>query len=491
MENEKQISHRNDNFLILSLMIGVLMGAIDSTIVLLALPTINEYFNTQLSLSIWVILIYLLVIAVGTTQLGRLGDILTRKRIFVAGLAVFTIGSALCGASVTIYELIGFRALQGVGAAMIQSNSGAIVADNFPPQRRGRVFGFTSIGYNSGAMLGIVLGGAITTFIGWQYIFYINVPIGIFAIIFGLKYIRSGNKVENKLDIPGTILLASALSLISYGGVNVTSSGLDMYNEFFILIGVIVLFSFILVERVVDKPLIPFRIFKIKVLSFSICAAFLQSLGFLSVVFLLIMYLQGIRDKTPFDSSLYLLPGYIVGSVLGPLFGRLADRIGSRIPATLGLLVMGFAIIIYSSLNLNTSLNVIIVGSFFTGIGSSLFYPANNSAVMANSPRDLYGLASGFLRTMSNIGMLGSFIIAISIASLSIPRNVAFEVFAGISNINGGLTLKVSTSLLSGIRSALYVSLAILLIGALLSFARGKENRSNMKVDNEQKKVDK
>jgi Arabinose efflux permease len=172
---------QKESKLIFSLMIGVLMGAIDSTIVLLALPTINGYFNTQLSLSIWIILIYLLVIAVGTTQFGRLGDIISRKPIFTSGLLIFTAGSALCGASGSIYELIVFRGIQAVGASMVQANSGAIVAENFEARKRGRVFGYTAIGYNSGAMLGIVLGGLITTFIGWRYIFYINVPIGVAA----------------------------------------------------------------------------------------------------------------------------------------------------------------------------------------------------------------------------------------------------------------------------------------------------------------------
>lgn len=471
--------------LILALLIGVLMGAIDSTIVLLALPTINGYFQTQLSLSIWVILIYLLVIAVGTTQFGRLGDVVSRRTIFSSGLLVFTIGSALCGASSTIYELIAFRGFQALGASMIQSNSGAIIAENFLPHKRGRIFGYTAIGFNSGAMLGIVLGGIITTFVGWQYIFYINVPIGIFAFILAMKNISKSEKISNKLDLVGTTLLGSGLGFIAYGGVNITSSGIDHFNELILLIGTILILCLIFAESRVRKPLIPFSIFKVRVLSYSIIAAFLQSLGFLSVVFLLIMYLQGIRGLTPFISSLYLLPGYVVGSILGPLSGRLSDRIGSRIPATLGMLVMGVAIIIYTTLTISVSLDIIIIGSFFTGIGSSLFYPANNSAVMANSPRELFGLSSGFLRTMSNIGMLGSFVISISIASLSVTRQVAYEVFAGVSNLNGGLSLKVSDALLSGIRVALYYSLAILLLGAIFSFARGKEVRESQKVAKE------
>ena len=185
------------------------------------------------------------------------------------------------------------------------------------------------------------------------------------------------------------------------------------------------------------------------------------------------MYLQGVRGLSPFDSALLLLPGYIIGSMLGPYFGRLADRIGSRIPATVGLLMMAGAIIVYSLITVNSTLYIVLIASGISGTGSSMFFPANNSAVMANSPKELYGMSSGFLRTLANIGMLGSFVISVSIASLSVPRSVAFEVFAGVGKLVGG----VSTSFMSGIHYSLYVSMAILLLGAFLSFSRGKEER--------------
>ena len=464
----------SESRLIIALMIAVLMGAVDSTIVILALPTITVQLGATLSSSIWIIMIYLLVIAVGTTQLGRLGDILSRKRIFNAGIGLFTLGSALCGAAPTILSLIIFRGVQASGAAMIQSNSGAIVADNFPPNRRGRVFGYTSVGYNAGAMLGIVFGGLITTFIGWRYIFYINVPIGIFALLFAIQNIRAGKRVKNSLDIPGIVMLALSLSFISYAAVDITSSGVDAFNELLIIIGLIVIVTFVMVERIVANPLLPLKIFRIRILSFSIMASFFQSLGFLAVVFIIIMYLQGIRGLSPLYSSLLLLPGYVVGSILGPYFGKLTDRIGSRIPATLGIAIMAAAIVVYLTLTIVSSLYVVLVGSFLTGTGSSMFYPANNSAVMANSPRELYGLSSGFLRTMANIGMLGSFVIAISIASISVPRYVAFEVFAGVLNSLGS----VSASFMSGIHASLIVAIVILSIAAMLSLSRGGEARS-------------
>lgn len=455
------------------------MGAVDSTIVLLALPTITDNLKTQLSSSIWIILIYLLVIAVGTTQLGRLGDIIARKTIFISGIIIFTAGSALCGASANIDELIFFRVIQGVGTAMVQSNSGAIIADNFPPNKRGRIYGYTAVGYNAGAMLGIVLGGIITTFIGWRYIFYINIPISIFAIYYGIKFINRSNPVKNKLDLPGMAALGSALIIISYGAVDISTYGIRTLNLILLLTGAIIMVFFVYIETKVKKPLLPLKVFRIKILSYSLFASFFQSLGFLAVVFIIIMYLQGIRGLTPFYSALLLLPGYLIGSMLGPYFGKLADRIGSRIPATVGLLMMAGAILVYATLTVSSSLYIVLIASGISGTGSSMFFPANNSAVMANSPKELYGMSSGFLRTLANIGMLGSFVISISIASLSVPRSVAFEVFAGVGKLVGG----VSTSFMIGIRYSLYISMAIILFGAFLSFSRGKEERKTVEIN--------
>jgi MFS family permease len=171
--------------IIFVLMLGTLMGSLDSTIVILAFPTISESLHADMLTTIWIILIYLLVVAVCTTQLGRLGDIYGRSRMFNTGFGVFTIGSLCCGLSPAISWLILSRGIQAFGGALMQANSGAIIADTFAPDKRGTAFGYISLGWTSGAMLGIVLGGIITTFVGWEYIFFINLPIGILATLLG------------------------------------------------------------------------------------------------------------------------------------------------------------------------------------------------------------------------------------------------------------------------------------------------------------------
>ncbi len=149
---------RHNNIVLGIVMLGTLMGALDSTIVLLAFPVINDSLHSDLATSLWIILAYLLVLAVATTQMGRIGDIYGRSKIFNLGFVIFTVGSALCGFSPHIYPLIAFRGVQAVGGAIMQATSGAIIADYFPREKRGRAYGYNSLGFTAGAMLGIVLG---------------------------------------------------------------------------------------------------------------------------------------------------------------------------------------------------------------------------------------------------------------------------------------------------------------------------------------------
>jgi EmrB/QacA subfamily drug resistance transporter len=460
---------------LLVVVLGTLMSAVDTTIVILAIPTITQDLHADLYTIIWVIILYLLVIAVFTTQLGRMGDIYGRAKFYNLGFAVFTIGSALCGASPTALYLVAFRGIQGIGAAMMQANAGAIIADIFPPNMRGRAYGFTAIGWNAGATLGIVLGGFITTFLGWRYIFYINVPIGILAIILGMKYIKSQQRIKVKLDIIGMSLLLVSLSTIAYGSADIAGEGVRPLNVYLISAGLITLLAFLLVETKQSYPIIDLRVFKgNRVFTYSLLASFLQTTGYLATAFIIIMYLQGIRGLTPLQASLLLVPGYVIASLVAPFTGKLSDRIGSRIPATIGLALMITAILVYLQLTTTSPLYVVIIASIIGGLGSSLFFPANNSAIMANAPRGFYGGASGLARTLSNIGTLLSYVIAISVASITVPRYVAFEVFLGTTNLIGG----VASSFLDGLKSAFYVSLVILSIALTLSVLRGKEYRT-------------
>ncbi|EQD62178.1 major facilitator transporter, partial [mine drainage metagenome] len=420
--------------------------------------------------TIWVILIYLLVLAVLTTQMGRLGDIFGRGRMFNLGFLIFITGSALAGLSPTVDYLIGFRAFQGFGAVLIQANSSAIVADHFPPGERGRAFGITSMGWNIGGTLGIVLGGFITTLIGWQYIFYINVPIGLVGFVIALVYIKDNKKTEVRIDYIGTLILLAMLSLIAYGTTDIAGHGVNVDNILEIIVGAVMLIPFIVAESMVKSPLIQLSAFKERLLSYSLLAATFQAIGYLSVVFILIMYLQGIRGFSPLYASILLVPGYVLASFLAPLMGRYADRIGAGIVATIGIFSMSLGVFVYLFLGIGTSIYVVILGSVVSGFGGSMFWPSNSSSVMSSAPRSLYGSISGLLRTLSNMGTLLSYVITITVAAETIPRADAYAVFLGKYHL--GTTL--SKTFLTGLHSALIVSIILLVIAGIFSVGRAK-----------------
>jgi len=213
---------------------------------------------------------------------------------------------------------------------------------------------------------------------------------------------------------------------------------------------------------------------KERVLTASIFAAFLQSLASFAVLFLVVMCLQGPRGMTPWNASLLLVPGYILGGMIAPFSGRLSDRLGARIIATIGLGLQICGFLVYLTLASSTSTYTVIVGAILNGAGSSSFFPANNSAVMASAPRQSYGVVSGLLRTLASVGMVCSFAVALLVASLSIPRQTAFEIFLGVGGINGQL----SSAFINGMHTALVASVTVLIVAVVLSVSRGKEART-------------
>ncbi|WP_016731108.1 MFS transporter [Saccharolobus islandicus] len=465
----------NINSILFILTLGSLMAAVDTTIVLLALPTITSSLHTDLLSSIWVLLAYMIVISVLSTQAGRIGDLFGKGKIYNLGFVIFTAASALCGISTNIDMLIIFRIIQAIGGAMLVANSSSIVADVFPPDRRGKAYGITSLGWNIGALVGIVLGGVLTTFLGWQYIFYINVPIGIAAVILGIMNIKDINKINTKLDIPGAILLGISLGLISLSLMFIAASGISTDSVIELILGIVLIPFFLLNEIRSKYPIINLKVFKIRLLTYSILANFLQAIGGLSLSFLLIMYLQGVRGLSPLDSSLLLTPGYVIASILAPFMGKVADRGKPGVVAGIGLIFIFITLILYFFLLTPITDYYLIVGiSAITGIGSAMFWPSNSTAIMFYAPKEYYGSVSGLSRTLGNIGTILSYVLSIVVATLSIPRNIAFEIFIGTTTLNGD----VSATFVNGLHFAFLISSIIIVVAMIFSFMSGKTKES-------------
>jgi EmrB/QacA subfamily drug resistance transporter len=463
---------QHPNLALLVVVIGVLITAIDTTIVVLALPEIQRSLHIGLTSVIWVIIGYLLVITVLSTQVGRLGDMFGRVRMYEAGFVVFIIGSLACALAWNPLSLIVFRLAQGVGGALISANSGAVIADTFPPEHRGRAYGFNAIGFNTGAVLGVVLGGLIVTYVSWRWIFWINVPIGIAAVTVAHFVLHDrGQREPRRLDWWGMATSGVGLFLLLLAMVKLTSEPLDPAVVSLFVGGVVILMLFWWIESSMKEPMLELRLFRVPTMTPSLLASMFQSLANFAVLFLLLMYLQGVRELTPIHASLLLVPGYVIGGVVGPFAGRFADRHGAVLPATVGLAIQVLALLGYTRLGLQTSLWVVVVLYMVGAVGAGCFFPSNNTAVMTAAPDKEFGIASGLLRTFSNIGMVFSFALAILVASATITKAQAFAIFVGTSTLSP-LTAAAFTD---GIHAAFYSSTALMVIAAVLSAVRAHD----------------
>ena len=459
--------------------VGSLMSAVDSTIVLLALVPIAEELSSDYVTMVWVVIAYILANTALVLSLGRLADMYGRKRMYNFGFVVFIIGSALCGFSTSGPTLVGFRALQGVGAAMLAANSFAILSEAFPKNERGRAFGATSIVWGSGTILGIILGGVIITYTSWRLIFLINVPIGIFGTLWAYRTLQTaGNSVRKRsFDFPAT--LSFTLGLISlllgvtwgliYSWTSLTTLFSTAVSPFFFMF-----FAYWEAKRSKD-PVVDFTFFRNRVFTLSIITAMIQSLALFSVNFLLLFYLEGIAGLDVLTASYLIIPMALTSSIVGPFAGRLSDRVGARVVASIGLLVQMIVLLMLGRLTASTTLLQVAVIEALYGVGSGLFWPANTSAIMAASPPESYGVASGIMNTFRNSGMVMSFALALTALSGAIPTETIYQLFIG--TFSGTLAPDYATAYLGGQSLAFELSAGLIVVAAAFSLARGKENR--------------
>lgn len=450
--------------------IGAFMAAVDGTIVLLALLPIAQDLNSSYVTIIWVVLAYLLATTALVLSFGRISDIYGRKRMYNIGFVVFTVGSALCGVASTGVMLVGFRAVQGVGAALLTANSFAILSEAFPPGERGRAFGSTAVIWGIGSVLGIILGATIIAFTSWRVIFLINIPIGIFGTLWAYRTLRESGRTVSQgesFDLPAAVLftagLTSLLIGVTWGLLNTwtdpgTITGLALAPPFFV--------AFVLWELYYSRqPIIDFAFFRDRTFTLAICAAMLQSIAIFSVNFLIVFYLEGIYGLSILTASYLIVPYAAAIAIVGPFGGILADRFGARRIATLGLALQIAAMLALSQLTTTTSLWTLGAVEAVFGVGGGLFFPANTSTIMSSSPRGRYGIGSGIMNTFRNTGMVLSFAVSLIAITSALSGPLVYQLFVG--TLHGGLSPSAASEYLAGQSLAFYIS-ATLLVAALV-----------------------
>ncbi len=332
--------------------VGSLMSTLDGSIVNIALPALQQDFGVDLTTVQWVTVAYLLMIGSLLLPMGRLGEVLTFKRVYLGGFGLFTVASVLCALAPGVAALIGFRVLQAVGAAAITAIGPAIIARTFPGPERGRALGLNGVSVSLGLTLGPILGGLLTTTAGWRAIFLINLPIGILAILWARRVLpRETPGAGVTFDVRGAVL--SGLSLLAL--LLALSEGQDLgwtspaiVGLFAVAVGLGV--AFIAVERRSAQPLIDLALFRIRQFTFGLASVIVAFAGLFTATFLLPFLLQRGEGYTPVQAGLLLAPVPIAMAIVAPFAGAASDRWGPAIPASAGMVLMVVALLSLTTL---------------------------------------------------------------------------------------------------------------------------------------------
>jgi EmrB/QacA subfamily drug resistance transporter len=386
--------------------LGALMGAVMFTAVNVALPSLAVTFETDFGTVQWVVLAYLLATGALLPIIGRLADMLGKKRLFALGYIVFTLGSLLCALSPTISLLIAFRGLQGLGAAFLTALSLAIITDTFPTEERGMAIGINGSVLSVGIVAGPTLGGFLIDFASWQLIFISAVPLGIIGTMLTQRYISSyAPKRHETFDLLGALLLFIVLLTLFLGLTLGQGVGFDAPN-ILALFGVSVMGFVLFVWRELRaaNPVIDLRMFRNRQLSLGLVTGFATFISISGTIFLMPFYLANILGYSAQNVGLLMSISPIVLVVVAPVAGRLADRFGERPITVIGLLVLLGGYLAMSSLSTETSALGYIVRFLPVGIGMGIFQTPNNSAIMGAVAPARSGVAGGLLALTRTLG---------------------------------------------------------------------------------------
>lgn len=445
----------------LTVSVGVILATIDGSIVNVAFPTLVDELDTSFNVIQWVALGYLLTIATLTLGVGRLGDIVGKKRIYTAGFTVFTVASALCGLAPTVGWLIGFRVVQALGAVMVLALGAAILVESFPPHERGKALGFIGTAVSVGIITGPVVGGLLISAFTWRAIFFVNIPVGIIATILALRNVPDTPPVPGqRFDFAGAGLLSATLLTLSLA----LTLGQDLGFAGPLVIALFVasaasLTGFVLVERRVASPMIELSLFRNPSLTVSVVTGFLVFAAISATFFLLPFYLEGVLGFEVRDVGLLLGAAPLVLGVVAPLAGNLSDRIGIR-PLTLtGLLILAITYAAFSTLDQDSGVFHYLALAIPIGLGVGIFQSPNNSAIMGAVPRAYAGVGGGILAITRLLGQISGIAVLGSIW--------AARVAAYAGGISGGEAASADpVSQVAGLHDTFLVAAGIMAIAA-------------------------
>ena len=386
---------------------GLFMIMLDNTIVNVALPAIEHSLHMSISSLEWIVTAYALTFAALLITGGKLGDMFGRRKMFIVGLVVFTLASLACGLAPSAGFLIGSRAVQGIGAALMNPATLSIITATFPPKERGQAIGIWA-GVSALALaIGPLLGGLIVDNINWHWIFYVNVPVGVVGIVVSYFFIRESRDTshEQSIDLPGLVTSGGALLALSYALIEGNNHGWTSPEILGLFAGAAVLLAtFILLELRQRLPMLDLSLFKIGSFVGANLVAMLVSLGMFGVFFYISLYVQNILGYSPTKAGAIFLPMTVLIILVAPIAGKLSDRVGSRWLMGAGMGILGVSLLLYQRIGLHTGFWSLLPQLLLGGVGMALTMSPMTSAAMGSVPIDKAGVGSGVLNSFRQVG---------------------------------------------------------------------------------------
>jgi EmrB/QacA subfamily drug resistance transporter len=437
---------------------GLFMIMLDNTVVNVALPSIEKDLHISISQLEWIVTAYALVFAALLITGGKLADLFGRRKIFIIGLAVFSLSSLACGFAPNAGFLIGARAAQGIGAALMDPATLSIITATFPPKQRGQAIGIWA-GVSALALaIGPLAGGLIVDNIGWNWIFFVNVPVGALGIVVSYFFIKESRDTshEQSVDLPGLLTSGGALFALSYALIEGNQRGWASAEILGLLVAAAVLFTaFILLESRQRLPMLDLSLFRIGSFSGANTVALLVSLGMFGVFFFVSLYVQNILGYSPTKAGAIFLPMTILIILIAPIAGKASDRIGGRWLMGGGMTLLSISLLFYQRVGLNSTFWTLLPAMILGGVGMALTMSPMTSVAMASVPIDKAGVGSGVLNSFRQVG--GSMGIAVMGAILASYLSAA-----------PGTEL-AKQQFVDGLHAALLVSACITFAGAVVA----------------------
>jgi EmrB/QacA subfamily drug resistance transporter len=483
-QRHRLITDENSRWWTLAAMcFALFMIMLDNTVVNVSLPSIQRDLHASLSALEWTVNAYTLTFAVLLVTGGRLGDIFGRRRMFLFGVVVFGLSSAAIGFAPSDTLLVAFRAIQGIGAAFMMPATLSLITQAFPPEQRGTAIG-TWAGVSALALaIGPVVGGFLTEDVSWRAIFFINPPIAVGAIAVALFAARESRDetVGRSVDIPGIAALTVGLTALVLALVegNIWHWGSTRTVVLFV-VSAVALTLFVALEPRVRAPMLDFSFFKTRTSLGANLVAFIVSFAMFAQFFFLTLYMQNVLHYSPLQAGIRFLPATVVIIVMGPLAGRLTDRVGPRPLMTLGLVLVGAALLVQSRLTVHTGYGLLLPGFVLMGMGMGLVMSPMSTAAMNAVDRTKAGAASGVLSMSRMVGStfgvatMGALVTTIGRSKLDsslpqLPSSVRGRIADGLTS--GGVPAgshSASASVVSAVHEAFVSALGTgLTVGAV------------------------